>query len=52
MSLPKDQLEDVFCPTCGKDEERKLIFSRADGISFYNCLKCNIDYASPRLKEK
>ena len=52
MSLPKGQLEHVFCPTCGENKERKLIFSRADSISFYNCLGCNIEYASPRLKEE
>jgi len=41
----------VFCPTCGPNEERTVIFERKDGINFYNCSNCNIEYASPRLVE-
>jgi len=51
MDSFQGQLEHVSCPTCGPNSKRKLIFQRADGISFYNCLQCNIEYASPRLKE-
>ena len=42
---------DVFCPTCGPKEERREVFKRKDGITFYNCINCNIEYASPRLVE-
>jgi 2-polyprenyl-3-methyl-5-hydroxy-6-metoxy-1,4-benzoquinol methylase len=47
----KDKFSDVFCPTCGKNQERRAIFERKDGITFYNCIGCNIEYASPRLVE-
>jgi len=29
-----------------------LIYRREDGIGFYKCLDCNIEYASPRFVEK
>lgn len=45
-------LEEVGCPTCGPSESKKLVFKRKDGISFYNCKKCNIEFASPRLVEE
>lgn len=51
MDIINSQLEKVFCPTCGINEKRKKIFERKDGICFYSCVKCNIEYASPRLKE-
>ena len=44
--------EHVHCPTCGPNAKREITFKRQDGISFYNCLECNIEYASPRLVEE
>ncbi len=49
--LPEKNLEQTHCPTCGPNSKRKLIFKRTDGVSFYNCLQCDIEYVSPRLKE-
>jgi len=46
-----DEFEDVFCPTCGPIAIRNKIFERQDGIVFYSCIQCNIEYASPRLVE-
>ena len=34
MNPFQGQLEHVSCPTCGPNSKRKLIFQRADGISF------------------
>lgn len=48
----KPGYELVDCPTCGKNNIKKLIFERDDGINFFRCLSCNIEYSSPRLKEK
>jgi 2-polyprenyl-3-methyl-5-hydroxy-6-metoxy-1,4-benzoquinol methylase/ribosomal protein S27E len=47
----KGEFLDVHCPTCGPNTQRKSIFERRDGITFYSCLQCNIEYASPRLVE-
>jgi SAM-dependent methyltransferase len=52
VEIFKGELEHVFCPTCGPNAKRKIIFERQDGISFYNCKQCNIEYASPRLVER
>jgi len=46
-----NKYEKVSCPTCGMDTKKKLIYKRDDGIGFYKCLQCNIEYASPRLIE-
>jgi len=43
--------EEVNCPTCGDYEDSALIYKRNDGVGFYKCLNCNIEYASPRLIE-
>ena len=51
MKIKMGEFEDVFCPTCGSDSERRINFERNDGISFYGCIECNIEYASPRLVE-
>jgi len=51
MKKFKGNLEHVNCPTCGPSAKKKLIFKRSDGISFYNCVECNIEFASPRLVE-
>ena len=45
------KMESVNCPTCGADSRKKLIHKRDDDISFYRCLQCDIEYASPRLVE-
>ena len=47
-----NKYEEVNCPTCGDGTSNILIYKRDDGISFYKCLGCNIEYASPRLIEK
>ena len=52
MRYLEDNLVEVSCPTCGEDVARKTIFKRPDGISFYNCVQCNIEFASPRLNEE
>ena len=44
--------EKVNCPTCESNTNNALIYKRDDGIGFYKCLNCNIEYASPRLIEK
>ena len=44
--------EKVNCPTCESNTNNTLIYKRDDGIGFYKCLNCNIEYASPRLIEK
>jgi len=46
-----NKYEDVLCPTCGKNGDSALNYRREDGIGFYKCLDCNIEYASPRLIE-
>jgi 2-polyprenyl-3-methyl-5-hydroxy-6-metoxy-1,4-benzoquinol methylase len=51
MEIVKDHFHEVFCPTCGPSAKRNKIFVRQDGIVFYNCNTCNIEYASPRLIE-
>ena len=45
------ELEDVGCPTCGENVEKKLIHKYRN-ISFFCCQSCNINYATPRLVEK
>ena len=47
-----NKYEKVNCPTCGSNARKSLIYKRGDGIGFYKCLNCNIEYASPRLIEK
>jgi SAM-dependent methyltransferase len=47
-----NKYEEVNCPTCGDGTSNTLIYKRDDGIGFYKCLGCNIEYASPRLVEK
>jgi len=44
-------MEKVSCPTCGNKANKKLIHKRGDGVGFYKCLQCGIEYASPRLVE-
>jgi len=46
-----NKLESVLCPTCHHNNHT-LQFLREDGIGFYICKECNIEYASPRLKEE
>jgi len=43
--------EEVNCPTCDDNADSALIYKREDGIGFYNCSICNVEYASPRLIE-
>ena len=45
-------MEKVNCPTCGADTGRKLIYQKDDGVGFYKCLGCDIEFASPRLVEE
>lgn len=47
-----NKYEEVNCPTCNSKSKKELIYRREDGIGFYKCLDCNIEYASPRLVEK
>ena len=47
-----NKYEEVVCPTCGSNAQKKLVHKRDDDIGFYKCLQCNIEYASPRLIEK
>jgi SAM-dependent methyltransferase len=47
-----NKYEEVNCPTCNSKAKKELIYRREDGIGFYKCLDCNIEYASPRLVEK
>jgi len=51
VKIIQDDFENVTCPVCGPSAERSIIFERQDGINFYNCMRCNIEYASPRLIE-
>ncbi|MBT3175222.1 MAG: class I SAM-dependent methyltransferase [Lentimicrobiaceae bacterium] len=44
-------MEDVDCPTCGIQAKKQLIYKKDDGVGFYQCLSCNIEFASPRLIE-
>jgi len=46
------EMEEVFCPTCGNKTSKELIYMHDNGVGFYKCLNCNIEYASPRLVEK
>jgi len=46
-----NKYEKVSCPTCGGDARKELIHKRDDGVGFYKCLQCSIEYASPRLIE-
>lgn len=46
------ELEEVDCPLCGEGVGRRTIFQREDGIGFYQCDGCNIQYASPRFTEE
>ena len=46
-----NKYEEVLCPTCGKNGDSALNYRRDDGVGFYQCLNCNIEYASPRLVE-
>ncbi len=45
-------LEEVDCPLCGKGAGRETVYLREDGIGFYRCKGCNIQFASPRFTEK
>ena len=47
-----NKYEEVSCPTCGGYKSGTLIYKKDNGIGFYTCLNCNIEYASPRLIEK
>ena len=47
----KGKLEYVHCPTCGLNAKRKIVFERQDRITFFSCMRCDIEYASPRLVE-
>ena len=47
-----NKYEKVSCPTCESNKNNTLIYKRDDGVGFYRCLNCNIEYASPRLVEK
>jgi len=48
--LINKELEEVNCPTCG-DSPRSLLHKYSN-ICFYRCNTCDLEYASPRLKEK
>ena len=48
----KNKFKHVVCPTCGPNAKRRAIFEREDGITFYSCVECNIEYASPRLNDE
>ena len=45
------KLEEVGCPTCGIKSKKRLLHFY-EGIGFYCCNSCNINFASPRLIEK
>ncbi len=45
-------LEEVVCPTCGPNQAARLLFKGDDGIGFYQCKDCNIQFASPRFAEE
>lgn len=44
------KLESAFCPTCGQNSPRRLLHL-FEGIGFYCCKSCNLNFASPRLVE-
>jgi len=46
------EMEEVLCPTCSNKASKELIYMHDNGVGFYKCLNCNIEYASPRLVEK
>ena len=46
------EMEKVNCPTCENKTNKELIYMHDNGVGFYKCLNCNIEYASPRLVEK
>ncbi len=46
------EMEEVLCPTCDNKANKELIYMHDNGVGFYKCLNCNIEYASPRLMEK
>lgn len=50
--IDKNNMEEVDCPTCGNKASKALIYQREDGIGFYQCANCNIEFASPRLAEE
>lgn len=50
-TINASDLEECYCPTCGSSAERKLIFKREDGIGFFQCQQCDLQYASPRYTE-
>lgn len=44
-------MEETDCPTCGKLAGRTLLFQE-EGIGFYQCDSCNLQFASPRFTEQ
>jgi len=44
------KLESICCPTCGPKAQKKLLHLY-EGIGFYCCKSCNLNFASPRLIE-
>lgn len=45
------EVEHVDCPLCGPKTDRRLIFRDMNGVAFYQCVRCNIQFASPRFTE-
>lgn len=45
------ELEESHCPSCGPNAQNNILFKREDGIGFYQCSECNIQFASPRYTE-
>lgn len=44
------ELEEVGCPTCKKSS--RSLLHKYSKICFYRCSSCDLEYASPRLKER
>jgi len=45
-------LEAVACPICVSPPSPQLVFSSSNGIGFWHCPECDIQYASPRFTEE
>ena len=45
------RLENVTCPICENPPAPRLIHKRSDGIGFWQCPDCDVQYASPRFTQ-
>lgn len=43
------RLEHVSCPICENPPVPRLLFKRPDGVGFWYCPECDVQYASPRF---